>query len=116
MILNLTQHLRSFEQIQQGLVEPENKALVKEALTLNVNSAEEMHKAINEKVDMLINIADSHRLNTVLVGGHPGLTAVLVEKLKSKRYTVVMSHSDREVTENAGVKTSIFRHKFFYEL
>jgi len=116
MILNLTQHNSSTEQIEQGLVEPEDKALVKELLTLRVNSPEEMRKAIDTKVQLLLNVADSHRPTTILVGGHPGLIAVLVGELKFQQYKVVMSHTDRVVVEKAGVKTSVFKHKFFYEV
>ena len=116
MILNLTQHNSSPEQIEQGLIEPSDKTLVKELLTLRVSSAEEMRNAIDTKVQHLLNVADAHKPTTILVGGHPGLITILVGELKFQDYKVVMSHTDRVVVENDGVKTSVFKHKFFYEV
>lgn len=65
-ILNLTQHIATNDQILDGVIEPNDKALVKGLITFEtIPTAQEMR----ERVKQLIAIAKEHGVTEVMVGG-----------------------------------------------
>jgi hypothetical protein len=120
-ILNLTQHVATKSQLEAGLIEPssEEKQAIKVHLTINdVNTEKELEKQILLKASWLAKlIYNCQRLNGIndfLVGGHPKLLLQLAKNLKYSEADLWMSHSDRIVIEENGVKKSEFKHLFFY--
>ena len=112
-ILNLTQHLASQEQIEEGVVEPKNKDFVKELLTFDeLPTKEEIQKRATE----LTKIAMNEGYKKVMIGGAPYLMGMLELTLKSQGIQSVYAFSKRVSIEKDGVKTSVFKHIGFVEV
>ena len=117
-ILNLTQHQASKEQVEAGVVEPDDKDAVKALLTFDsAPSAEE----IEERARKLVQIAGYHAGTAgflVLIGGAPYLMAALERHLRASQYAPVYSFSERNVVEQVQPdgstrKVAVFRHTAF---
>lgn len=125
MILNLTQHPASPEQLAEGVVNPEaNKGMIKGALTFGEIPAQ---GEIKERAEMLAELAATTifemeiECHKVLIGGAPYLMGALELALKEEGLQPVYAFSERasvEITEPDGsvVKTNVFKHKGFIEV
>jgi len=117
MILNLTQHFASKEQIEEGVFEPEDKEKVKKLLTFNELPSKE---EIKERARLLTGIAIVEGAEKAMIGGAPYLMSSLEKKLKEFDIQPVYAFSKRivEETEKDGeiIKKSIFKHIGFIEV
>ena len=120
-ILNLTQHNGSEEQINQGLIEPNNKDYVKELLTLNDITTETTLKSICEaRAVLLLEIMEKaneeNGIQSFLIAGHPLLVKMISVENKGQ-FNLLGAHSDRvSIEDKDGNKVSRFQHQFFYSL
>ena len=123
MILNLTQHNASEEQIQNGVIDL--SGTYKEELTKALNFTNIPGTIeINERVQKICEIVNSfikeHKLEHVkfMIGGALWLMKPLIEEL-SKIGPVLFAFSKRETTEiqenGKTIKTTIFKHIGFIE-
>ena len=115
VILNLTQHAASPEQVEAGVVEPEEKARVQALLTFaSLPSLDE----IRERAEALAEIASEHGATQAMIGGAPYLMAPLEWALLRKNVLPLYSFTERvseEKVEPDGTtrKVSTFRHVGF---
>lgn len=116
-IINLTQHAATVEQVEAGVVEPENKAAVQAALTFDsIPSADEMA----DRSAFLARIAVDSGCKKAMIGGAPFFMAPLERALLAAGVTPVYAFSVRDSKEepdgNGGVrKINLFRHVGFVE-
>jgi len=113
MILNLTQHDATEEQLKAGVVEPtkEDKAWVRQLLTFNeipskndiVRRAKELSEVAEEYIEC----------EKAMIGGAPFLMPSLEYYLKKKGVVPVYSFSKIIVEDRDGVKISKFKFEGF---
>lgn len=114
-ILNLTQHPATLEQIAAGVIEPEDKDLVKYSLEF---------KTIPTKTDMiwsaveLVNLVKKSGCTKVMIGGAPffmcTLEAYLIDNDIQPMYAFSERVSEEEIQTDGGVKkVSKFKHVGF---
>ena len=117
MILNLTQHVATADQIEAGVVEPKNKERVISLLTFSsmpiIEEVEVRAILLAEEV-----VASGH--SSAMIGGAPYLMAPLVSALKAVGVRPLFAFSVRESTEQVmpdGTvrKVNTFRHQGFIE-
>jgi len=116
MILNLTQHEATPEQIAAGVVEPDDgmKASIREALTFNdLPSASSVFGRAIVLAQIARQWADED-YTKVMIGGAPFLMWALEQELRKRRLEPIYAFSKRVVLEEEdGVKKTIFRHEGF---
>jgi hypothetical protein len=113
VIINLTQHAASAEQVEDGVVEPTNKAAVQSAITFDaIPTVEEMA----QRAGFLANIAKESGAKKAMIGGAPFFMSALERALIGSGITPVYAFSIRESVEKDGVKTSVFKHAGFVEV
>jgi len=123
MILNLTQHTATQDQLDGGVVEPDarDKADIQRLLTFDVQptSAE-----IDYRARALINIAanqgEGPTVDAVMLGGAPFLMAALHERALEAGIKPLYAFSVRESFESVEpdgsvIKRNVFRHLGFVE-
>lgn len=121
MILNLTQHKATPEQVAAGVVDlPDNlRRTLKEHLTFNdLPSEEDISEAAKRIAYLAAQYADHNvkkDIHAVMIGGAPFLMFPLINCLLEECFEVFFAFSRREVTEEPGFvkKTSVFRHLGF---
>ncbi len=112
LIVNLTQHSASVEQIDSGVVEPQNKQEVQSLLTFNtLPSVEE----ISARAAALAEIAVAEGYSKAMLGGAPFLMGPLELALKLKGIEPLYAFSAREsidetLPDGSVKKVAIFRH------
>ncbi|MEM4976628.1 MAG: hypothetical protein QXT64_04815 [Desulfurococcaceae archaeon] len=140
IILNLTQHLATPEQLQAGVVEPspQLKAKIQRMLTFDElpsygevkKRAEELVSIIDDYLEDLeargvISTLPSGEANFevygVLIGGAPYLMAPLEEELKKSGFKPLYAFSKRTVEEvlrpdGTVEKKAVFKHAGFVEV
>lgn len=112
MILNLTQHMATPEQIAQGVIEPKMKQMVRYYLTFNeIPSRDE----IAQRADVLAGYALYNECTAAMIGGAGFLMRPLEEALI--RYGILPLHSftrresvEHEQPDGTIQKVTIFRH------
>lgn len=118
MIINLTQHSATVEQVSAGVVEPERKDFVKMLLTFEGIPSKE---SIYDRAISLAEIARDAEASFALIGGAPYLMSALERALIARNITPVYSFSERVSVETTGPdgtvkKVNEFRHKGFIEV
>jgi len=121
MILNLTQHPASAEQVEAGVVDLQGADLMKLKKELNFDflpTKRELSTSASEIVDLAIR--NSEEDDTVMIGGAPFFMPYLVLELKMCDRNPVFAFSVRESVEKEidgkVVKTSVFKHLGFVEV
>ena len=115
VILNLTQHAATPEQVEAGVVEPEEKARVQALLTFNsIPSLDEIY----DRAEAIADVASRHGATQVMIGGAPYLMAPLEWCLVRRNILPLYSFTERvseEVVQSDGTtrKVSTFRHVGF---
>ena len=109
-IINLTQHVTTKEQRDEGVFEPEDKAKVKELLTFDEPPK---YREICLRANALAVIAKDSNAEFAIIGGAPYLMTSLAKALKDHGVTPLYSFSKRVSEEKDGVKTSTFKHICF---
>ncbi len=115
MILNLTQHDATADQIAAGVVEPADKQAVRSLITFDTLPSREEIKVAAEAV---AKIADEAGAEMAMIGGAPFFMAELERQLFRRDIYPVYAFSRRESVDapdgNGGVrKTQVFRHEGF---
>lgn len=114
-VLNVTQYTATPDQVEAGVVEPENKAAVQAALTFDaIPSAEEMA----QRAELLVAIAKDSGCAKAMIGGAPFFMSTLERALISAGIAPVYAFSQRESVETINkdgsvTKSQIFRHAGF---
>jgi len=127
MIYNLTMHVATEEQMQAGVVEPDeyDKKTIIDLLTFDSIPT---YKQINYRADQLANIAanqcDSEGnyvyFSSAMIGGAPYLMSALEYALDEITVNALYAFSVRESVESVEpdgsvVKRNVFRHLGFVE-
>jgi len=124
MILNLTQHVPSIDQMMEGVADPtrEHREKIRELLTFDsVPTLAEMERRAEELANIVS--APEYTVDTIaggvgcgdaMIGGAPYFMPVLERVLLERGITVHYAFSVRDVVERGGEKTSVFRHAGFY--
>jgi len=121
MVLNLTQHKASADQVQAGVFDPTGEDAEKMRGLLTFQDLP-MKGNIEEKAEELADLAlrVAGRRKKVMIGGAPYLMSPLERELKARGLTPVYAFSQRvsEEKEVDGevVKTQIFKHLGFVEV
>ena len=118
MILNLTQHPASQEQIEAGVIEPTKKEYVKELLTFNELPTKQQIKEKAKKIAVYASFVfrntKDFKDRKAMIGGAPYLMSQLEEQLRRYRIEPIYAFSQRvsEEKEIDGkiVKTNVFKH------
>ena len=113
-ILNLTQHPASPEQIEAGVIEPDEKQQVCDLLTFtDIPSVKE----ILQRADALAQIASEYGVDYAMIGGAGYLMSALEDALRAfPSIEPLHAFTRREVVEEGLVKkTAVFRHVGFVE-
>jgi hypothetical protein len=114
-MINLTQHTATLE---QGCVEPFDKAKVMELLTFGLK---DIHPSqIWERASELAKIAKESGETAAMIGGAPYLMGPLETALRANGITPLYAFSIRESAEELQPdgsikKTNVFRHAGFVE-
>ena len=119
MIINLTQHSATADQVAAGVVDLSGDALtdLRDALTFDsIPTREE----IRNRSEYIAQLAVSHEAEAAMIGGAPYLMSALEKELKAAGITPLYAFSTRESVEqkqlDGGVrKVNIFRHIGFVE-
>ena len=119
MIVNLTQHPATKEQVAAGVFDLEGQALayVKANLTFNDLPTKE---EIVIRADRIADIAADHRADAAMIGGAPYLMAPLEAALIARGIAPLYAFSERVSEEEALAdgtvrKVNVFRHVGFVE-
>lgn len=126
MILNLTQHKATQEQLDQGVVEPGDKNFVQKALTFKrlPSKGEIVYRAaaLAEYAEgVLSDRPDEDIEEKAMIGGAPYLMGPLEDALRARCITPVYAFTLRECKETPNPdgsvsKTMIFKHEGFIEV
>ena len=118
MILNLTQHGASNEQVSEGVIEPKSKDLVRDILTFNTipNISE-----INLRAEKLARLAQESGAESAMIGGAPYLMSALEKALKDAGVKPIYSFTERRSVETQNpdgstTKTAVFQHVGWVEV
>lgn len=117
VILNLTQHPASPEQVNTGVinVSADDKSALTELLTFtSLPSAEE----VKTRALSLVDLAFKYGATAAMIGGAPYLMPALHLALQTRGVKPLYAYSERvsiETTQPDGsvVKTAVFKHKGF---
>jgi len=118
MIINLTQHKPTQEQIEAGVIEPnEIKSNIQTLLTFDEIPTKE---EIEDRAFRLARIAYEEGADKALIGGAPYLMSALENELKKLKIQPLYAFSKRVVeevtTENGTEKKVFFKHEGFIEI
>lgn len=123
MILNLTQHIATQDQLEAGVVEPsdQDKAEIKRLLTFDVlpTSAEIDYRACT-LMNIAANQGEGPTVDAVMLGGAPFIMAALHDWALEAGIKPLYAFSVRESVESTEpdgsvVKRNVFRHMGFVE-
>lgn len=112
MVLNLTQHQATQEQVNAGVVEPANKQQVQQLLTFDrLPSNHELALRASE----LVKMASKSGCHRIMIGGAPFFMPVLEGALRREGLLTVYAFSERvsveETLPDGSVrKTNVFKH------
>ncbi len=109
-IINLTQHMATAEQVAQGVVEPADKAVVKNSLTF---TRPPTPAEIDERADCLAGLAEGH--HAAMIGGAGYLMPALERALRARGIVPLHSFTQRVTREEPRPdgtveKVSVFAH------
>ena len=124
MIINLTQHAASDEQISAGVVDLTGDArevLIKELTFVGLPTKEEIRSRAARIAHLVsgrsvINGAPATKVRGAMIGGAPYLMADLEGELVWFGIYPMYAFSERKSVEKNGVKTSVFKHLGFIEI
>lgn len=125
MIINLTQHEATQDQINAGVIEPspEDKKNIQELLTFEeIPSIEELERRAYGLATLVTNMGGANASHhTVMIGGAPFFMSFLEKALKSQGHRTVYAFSRRESVDQAQLdgtvkKVAVFQHLGFVEV
>ena len=120
MILNLTQHKATDEQLAAGVVDLTGGELSELKGLLTFNTLPEK-KEIENRAKCIAELALCHKAHSAMIGGAPFLMGALENALKSVGIVPLYAFSVRESVETTAPdgsisKVGIFRHRGFVEV
>lgn len=119
MIINLTQHVATSEQIAQGVVDLQGEDLAQLKKLLNFVGMP-TNGDIHDRAFDIARIADQSGAESAMIGGAPYLMPHLQKALQARGIAVLYAFSERvsEEKEVDGkiVKTNVFKHVGFIEV
>lgn len=111
-IINLTQHKASEEQEAEGVFNLPlvSRDILKDLLTVSKDTD------IKENVEKIISLVNRLDYDTpyIMIGGAGFLMHTLIKRLEEEEYLPLYAFSEREVVEEDGIKTSVFKHKGWF--
>lgn len=113
MILNLTQHAPTEEQVEAGVIEPNNKEEVKRFLTF---TSPPKRVEVVERALALTEIALQHNADAVMIGGAPYLMAPLEQMLLDRGIAPLYSFTERRATETTKPDGSVHKTQEFVHI
>jgi len=121
MIINLTQHAASQEQIDAGVVDlpPEDRAQLVRLLTFDSIPSQDEIEDRAESIALLADyMADESPGQSAMIGGAPYLMSALEQALANQRIAPLYAFSIRESVEQhmpdgSVRKVNVFRHAGF---
>lgn len=121
MILNMTQHTATFEQISEGVVDPsdENRIRIQELLTFNgLPTRQELINRAELLTEIAVQILKVQDFKEIMIGGAPFFMPILAKKLDDVGFDPVYAFSTRKVVEQTQQDGSVrkvaeFRHEGF---
>ncbi|MGQ9545946.1 MAG: hypothetical protein ACUVTR_02105 [Dehalococcoidia bacterium] len=133
LVLNLTQHNATPEQIAQGVIEPPRalKGEIQAYLTftsLHEFTREHLVEYLTRRANGLVDLAKRwleqlppQDTPACMIGGAPYFMPILQRRLKEEGFRVLFSFSDRVAEEKQNpdgsvVKTQVFKHLGFIEV
>ena len=124
IVVNLTQHTATQEQVAAGVIDlgPEFQNRVRELLTFDeLPSHREVWARANELVSLLLSRVYPSEIDYVMIGGAPFLMHPLVTVLYDYEFVPVFAFSRRVTVEEkqsdgSVIKKSIFKHEGFVEV
>lgn len=125
MIINLTQHVVTAEQIAAGVVEPsaEDKNNIQILLTFDeIPSVEELDRRAYSLATLVTNMGASNASHhRVMIGGAPYFMGALEKALKAQGHQPVYAFSRRESvdqlqSDGTVKKVAVFQHLGFVEV
>lgn len=120
MIINLTQHAATPEQVNTGVVDFTGNTL--EALKSNITfNTMPNKKAIVERAERVAALAASHGFTKAMIGGAPYFMSALETALKEKGITPMYAFSERiskeeQMPDGTVRKINVFKHQGFIEV
>lgn len=119
MILNLTQHPATPEQIAAGVVAPERDTKIQIVKLLTINDLP-ISAQLQNRADALAEICEGWGHKTAMIGGAPFLMSYLEKSLKAAGIKPLYAFSKRVVLESVQengevLKKMIFKHLGFVE-
>ena len=112
MIINLTQHPASSEQIEAGVVDigGEDRQLLRDLLTFEaIPSPDNIDDRAFELTALAVRLGATH----AMIGGAPYLMSTLEAHLSEQNIQPLYAFTQRVVEECDGVKKSVFKHAGF---
>lgn len=125
MIINLTQHLATQDQINAGVIEPapEDKKIIQELLTFEeLPSKDELERRAYGLATLVTDMGAANASHhKVMIGGAPFFMSFLQEALKKVGHKPVYAFSRRESVDQAQLdgtvkKVAVFKHLGFIEV
>lgn len=112
MIINLTQHKASLDQINEGVVDIVNDESRKRLIDLLTIEDLPTNEDLENRAMSITHFAIGH--TDAMIGGAPFLMPYLVESLKKIGVNPMYAFSKRIIVENEnGLKISKFKHEGF---
>ena len=121
MILNMTQHVATAQQLEAGVVEPDaqTKAQIRRLMTFD-DDKPPTRREIGEAAQSLAQIAKATEARTVMIGGAPWLMPALARALKEEGLDAVGAYSKRTTKQIPGpdgpIMRNVFEHAGFVEM
>lgn len=112
LVLNLTQHISTREQVLAGVVEPEKKETIKDLLTFDTLPSKE---EVNIRARKLADIAIQSGIMRIMIGGAPYLMNPLEGCLRENGMQPLHAFSQRTVQVDGNKKTVLFKHIGFVD-
>ena len=108
-IVNLTQHISSAEQVEEGVFDLEDNSVLKRLLTFNTPPT---LLEMQQRAEAITALAVATEATIAMVGGAPYFMVFLEIALDGVGIKVVYSFTERVAVENptTGEKTSVFKH------
>lgn len=118
LVLNLTQHQATPEQVAAGVLEPENKAAIQAAITFDTLPT---CQEIENRATLVAAIAKGSSCSKAMIGGAPFFMSALERQLLKVGVTPLYAFSERvsieeSLPDGTVKKTNIFKHVGFVEV
>ena len=120
MILNLTQHVATTEQLAAGVVEPNDHHKMRIVKLLTFDTIPTLCQMTNRACAIRSIVGKYHELDGVMLGGAPFFMGTLEDILSVLPLRILYAFSERKSVEkiinSKVIKTNVFKHIGFVEI